>query len=126
MLLGVGVDLLNRARLVSLFSRKPPSRLARRVLGPVEMGEFSKLSNDTERTNYLATRWTIKEATYKALYPHEVLTWKEVCVSKHMGKPVVALIDSQRAQKYNMHVSLSHDGESIIAFVVAERINPPS
>lgn len=96
MILGVGIDLLHLPRLVGLVRRQGgPSRLARRILSPLELAEFeafsgsSKAAGPNDQGNasatllkYLAVRWTAKEAAYKALYPHLKLTWKDVSVVK--------------------------------------------
>ena len=46
MILGVGIDLLHFPRLVGLVRRQGgPSRLARRILSPLELAEFEAISN---------------------------------------------------------------------------------
>ncbi|CAG8673302.1 5818_t:CDS:2, partial [Acaulospora morrowiae] len=76
---------------------------------------------------YLAVRWSLKEAAYKALYPHHKATWKDLSVKKVEGKP--CLILSKRFQQeisfdiVKTHSSISHDGEYVIGQVLIEGEN---
>ncbi|KAI8055610.1 hypothetical protein BDF22DRAFT_671124 [Syncephalis plumigaleata] len=68
---------------------------------------------------YLATRWAAKEATYKACYPHQILTWNDVTIYKKHGQPKIRIHNMD--SKTNMldgHLSLSHDGDYVVAFVI--------
>ncbi|CCF51639.1 hypothetical protein NDA11_000770 [Ustilago hordei] len=103
---------------------------------------------------YLAVRWSAKEAAYKALYPKHVLSWKDLSVQKpdtnvdnavpivsvglaqlesqgfRTKKPEISLSDEWRSKHSGMssipklHLSLSHDGEYVVANVLAEE--PPA
>ncbi|KAJ1747917.1 hypothetical protein LPJ79_004933 [Coemansia sp. RSA 1821] len=83
MILGVGVDILNISRIGAVVKRGHlyTDRFARRILCASELEQFKQLANkQTEQTQYLATRWGVKEALYKAAYPHQVLRWGDICV----------------------------------------------
>ncbi len=99
---------------------------------------------------YLSVRWAAKEAAYKALYPRFVLSWKDLCVHKpgsarttsgpidavdlsrleqqgfRTRKPELTLSDEWRSKHPgvtavpHLHLSLSHDGEYVVANVLAE------
>ncbi|KAJ1862014.1 hypothetical protein LPJ78_004978 [Coemansia sp. RSA 989] len=74
MILGVGVDILNISRIGAVVKRGHlyTDRFARRILCASELEQFKQLANkQTEQTQYLATRWGVKEALYKAAYPHQ-------------------------------------------------------
>ncbi|GAA5979650.1 hypothetical protein JCM5350_003794 [Sporobolomyces pararoseus] len=129
MLLGIGVDLLQLPRLRALLSRRPPHQLASRILSQPELDQFQTdaLARDpTKVEKYLALRWTAKEAAYKALYPHYRMTWKDLVVSKRDKKPQLDFSQPFLSQNRNlddikMHLSISHDGDMMVAYVVAEK-----
>lgn len=71
-------------------------------------------------------RWAVKEAAYKALYPLRP-TWKELSYTtfdpQTGSKPALAFHPSGNGvQRPRLHVSVSHDGEYILAHVVAEDV----
>ncbi|SPO32103.1 related to phospholipase A2, cytosolic [Ustilago trichophora] len=103
----------------------------------------------TQLQSYLANRWSAKEAAYKALYPKYVVSWKDLCVHKpgsvsnigpiggvdlsrleaqgfRIKKPELAFSDEWRSKHPGvdklpkLHLSLSHDGEYVVANVLAE------
>ncbi|KAG2175024.1 hypothetical protein INT43_006086, partial [Umbelopsis isabellina] len=132
MLVGVGVDIVHLPRIASLIARRRNNcqLLCRRILSPTEQNEFqtrfvSQPAPTDEVPNpdvvqFLASRWSIKEALYKAVYPEHKLTWKDVTIEREGGaKPKVVLA----GQDLNMkaHISVSHDGEYAIAYAVVER-----
>ncbi|GAA5874169.1 hypothetical protein JCM16303_005760 [Sporobolomyces ruberrimus] len=132
MILGIGTDLLHLARLRALLARRHPHQLATRILSPTELLEWDECRNDGSNSDpegYLALRWTAKEAAYKALYPQYKLTWKDLDVSKQDKKPHLEFSttflshDKRRADlsKIKLHLSVSHDGDFMTAFVVAEK-----
>ncbi|KAG0225380.1 hypothetical protein BGW42_004466 [Actinomortierella wolfii] len=69
---------------------------------------------------YLATRWALKEATYKALYPRHKLVWQDVTVYKKDGKPGLLIHEQEKFGIASSHASVSHDGEYVFAQVVLE------
>ncbi|KAF8466368.1 4'-phosphopantetheinyl transferase superfamily-domain-containing protein [Kalaharituber pfeilii] len=90
---------------------------------------------------FLGNRWAVKEAVYKA-YPHPHpsyvrpkytpgrLTWKDVTLSKDVlsGKPLVNIVrtrawDVKQVKEEedvnnSAHVSITHDGEYVVAVVL--------
>ncbi|KAE8250584.1 hypothetical protein A4X13_0g4589 [Tilletia indica] len=92
-----------------------------------------------ELLRWLGTRWAAKEAAYKAMYPHCQLRWSDIEVHKSVlqettnkeqssgPKPSLRFSKSfdpspQGALQTlpTLHLSLSHDGDYVLAFVVAE------
>ncbi|KAI8972057.1 4'-phosphopantetheinyl transferase superfamily [Mycotypha africana] len=131
MILGIGVDIVHIPRIAALITRRGKDRLAKRILSPVEWNEFesqfltsSSLLTDQLRQQkeltFLGSRWCIKEAVYKALYPTKKLEWKDVTVSKILDKPSIHIVNGELYGVQKAHVSLSHDGEYTIAQVVLE------
>ncbi|KWU47198.1 4'-phosphopantetheinyl transferase [Rhodotorula sp. JG-1b] len=133
MLLGVGVDLLHLTRLRAMLSRREPARLAARILSDEERAQWNDLAASPEQSErFLALRWTAKEAAYKALYPALVPRWSDLTVSKQGPKPILSLstsclkfvrpptVDPDRVR---LHLSVSHDADLMVAYVVAELLN---
>lgn len=169
-ILGIGVDILHTPRVRQLAQRRQPTsilaksayeqlqsrqsseqkaleKLAKRILCESEWNEYQELSQrhtseSSHLERYIANRWCVKEAAYKALYPKYVVSWKDFCVHKHVSsndilgqleeqglrtmKPVLSFSDEWRSKHPDissmpkLHLSLSHDGEYIVANVLAE------
>jgi holo-[acyl-carrier protein] synthase len=114
MIVGVGVDVVDVARLAAALERTPG--LLDRLFSPAEaaVGEPARL----------AARLAAKEAAAKAIGLGGV-RFREVEVVSGGGRPSLLLsgetADAARAAgAERWHVSLSHDGGVATAFVVAE------
>ena len=95
-IVGVGTDITSVGRMLDIIKRGGSfeQRFLKRVLHPVEMGEYSKIREGGEEewqraAQYMASRWAFKEAMVKAsgntrlLYPGMYLKKKE----EGSGKP---------------------------------------
>ncbi len=115
MIVGIGVDLVDIARLERAVARTP--RLLERLFSPAER---------VRPTRSLAARYAAKEALIKALGGSDGLHWSEVEVaSEASGRPVFVLSGSTAAVVAErgidvLHLSMSHDGGFATAYVVAE------
>lgn len=117
-IVGVGVDLVDVARL-GLVMRRTPS---------VSLRVFGEPADDLGTTGLqrLAARFAAKEAAAKALGVPGGIRWRDVEVeSSPSGQPVLVVVGhtAEQARKAGVtrwHVSLSHDGGMAIAVVVAE------
>ena len=115
MIVGVGTDVVDVARLGRALARTP--RLAGRLFTAAEEG----LALPS-----LAARFAAKEAVAKALGSPPGLRWREAEVLRaEHGRPqlvvrgaVAALAQARGVRSW--HLSLSHDGGVAVAFVVAE------
>jgi holo-[acyl-carrier protein] synthase len=113
-IVGVGVDVVDVARLAAALERTPSLR--DRVFTPDEQ---------QLRMESLAARFAAKEAVAKVLGAPG-LPWTEAeIVSEVNGRPRLVVTGSVREAAEAMgistwHVSLSHDGGLATAFVVAE------
>ncbi|GAA5983676.1 hypothetical protein JCM11641_000930 [Rhodosporidiobolus odoratus] len=129
MILGIGVDLLHLARLRNILTRRDPLRLATRICSQAELVEWDKLrSSKGPSERFLALRWAAKEAAYKALYPTLRPTWKDVEIVKVDKKPFLRFsaeagssdLGGGTLSDLKMHLSVSHDADMMVAYVVAE------
>lgn len=115
MIVGVGVDVVDIARLGERLDRTPALR--GRVFTPSEQGL---------PLHSLAARFAAKEAVGKALRTPGDLPWQGVEVTSGVhGEPVLAISGkvAERAEALGadrLHISLSHDGGIATAIVVAE------
>ena len=138
-IIGVGIDIVHIPRIVSLVVRRTPAKLAARMLSPSELSEWETLYLPTTTTStvtakgsstittenlkwvrFLAVRWAVKEAAYKALFPNYKPTWKELSVSKEPGDGGKPRLRFEKFENVRLHVSVSHDGEYTVANVLAE------
>ena len=147
-ILGMGVDILHVPRIAALAQRKSAPRLASRILSRPELSVWNNMAvEDTgARLRFLAVRyvalgqrgirgiahmllhsWSVKEAAYKALYPHARPTWKELTFlddpsDVYGKKPTLRYLPKDAAAKPSvcLHASVSHDGDYVFATVLAE------
>ncbi len=115
MIVGIGVDLVETARVWVALQRTPA--LAARLFAESERGG---------RPESLAASFAAKEAVAKALGAPPGLRWTDVAVFRDAdGRPgllvtgTVAALARQHGVRC-WHVSLSHDSGMSIAMVVAE------
>ncbi|MDD3383724.1 MAG: holo-ACP synthase [Bacilli bacterium] len=106
MIKGIGVDI---ALIKRFFSKD--GKFVQKILSEIEFSQYTKLS-DLRKVEYLAGRFCAKEAYYKAkknrdLGYHDI----EILDDKKLG----VIISDPKA-----HLSISHDGEYVIAFVIIE------
>jgi holo-[acyl-carrier protein] synthase len=114
-IIGVGTDLVEIARLEQALERTPALR--DRLFTPAE----AALPTDS-----LAARFAAKEALAKALGAPGGLSWQDVeVVRDDAGRPglelrgtVAAAVERLGADR--VHLSLTHDGGMALAFVVLE------
>jgi holo-[acyl-carrier protein] synthase len=116
MIVGIGVDLVDVPRFVRSIDRTPG--LVERLFAVGERGRSPRS---------LAARFAAKEALIKALGDSSGFRWHDMeVVTDGDGKPSFRLAgqvaEAARARGVGrIHLSLSHDGDSALAFVVAEQ-----
>jgi len=125
MIAGIGVDIVDIARIQALLDRYG-ERFLRRVFTEAEAAYAMRGANKAER---LAGRFAVKESVMKALgtgKSHGIL-WRDVeTVRGRYGKPEVRLHgQAVRWAKLRggggIHVSITHDGGKAVAFVILEK-----
>ena len=115
MIIGLGTDLVEIARMEAALERTP--RLRERLFTPAEA---------TLPTESLAARFAAKEAIAKALGAPGGLSWQDAeVVVDEVGRPCFELrgtVAEAAAQLGvdRVHLTLSHDGGVAVAFVVLE------
>ena len=117
MIVGVGVDVVEIARLARSLQRTPA--LMDRVFTPAEQA--------VEKLESLAARFAAKEAVAKVLGPAGLSFLDAEVVRADDGRPSLvlrgeALAAADRLGVTRWHLSLSHDGGVATAFVVAESL----
>ena len=116
MIVGVGVDIVDVVRFARVLERTPT--VAARLLTAAELG--------LERPESLAARFAAKEAVAKVLGAPPGLQWHDCEVvragtgrpSLHVRGTVQSAADELGIRSW--HLSLSHDGGTAVAMVVAE------
>ncbi|KAJ7667957.1 4'-phosphopantetheinyl transferase superfamily [Mycena polygramma] len=122
--LGIGVDVVHVPRIAALLLRYP-RRLPSRILSPDEAATEPHLLADP---TFIAVRWAVKEAAYKALYPHHLPRWKDLSYYglNNGRKPMLVYRPPppHDANIGDIHVSVSHDGAYVFASVLVQAVHP--
>ena len=71
------------------------------------------------------SRWAVKEAVYKAVYPIVKPTWHDFTLQRPPGSPKPDLLYHPKDSRFSlrlgrMHTSVSHDGDYTFATVIVE------
>lgn len=124
MIIGIGVDIAETARVEKLVA-KYGQRFARRILTADELLEFDRRKHSS---SYLATRFAAKEAVAKALGTGigEQFGFHSVQIDNDaQGKPLLRFVDSAvdliaGLKISNAMISLSDEKHYVVAMVVLE------
>ncbi|KAJ1728044.1 hypothetical protein LPJ61_004250 [Coemansia biformis] len=124
-IIGVGIDILAVPRIEAIVrrGRAYTARFSRRILSGRELDHFQAVVarlSEAEQTRYLAARWCLKEALYKAAYPHQVLRWGDVSIAKIGPKPAAEVAWAPALAHAHAHISLAHDRDLVIGYAVIE------
>ncbi|MGE0386893.1 MAG: holo-ACP synthase [Gammaproteobacteria bacterium] len=125
MIVGIGVDIVEVARIRSGFARFG-MRLARRILAEEELALFERARNAEK---FLAMRFAAKEAASKALgtgFRRGVSPGRIAVRHAPSGKPSLAFSPAlapllAELEVGDSHVSMADEREYAIAYVVLER-----
>ena len=122
MVIGVGIDSIEIARVANSVQRNP--RLQRRLFTPRELAELPPGEKAWSR---MAAVFAAKEAVFKAfgtgLARH---SWQQVeVVHDRLGAPRIELngkaaATADRRKIVRLHISISHDRERAVAICIAE------
>lgn len=124
MIVGIGTDIVAIARIRRILEKNPA--FIRKVFSDSEIAYCEKKANKAES---YAARFAAKEALMKALGTGwaEKISWQEIQVAvDSCGKPYlelsgVALRLAHTLGAGSWHLSLSHEREYAIAFVILEQ-----
>ena len=122
MVLGIGTDIVEVARITRAIERHPTS-FARRILTDKEYRAFTA---NSQPDHFLAKRFAAKEALVKALGIgfRQGISWHNMEVSNNeIGKPVIELTAKALTTYRNMgantiHLSLTDEKAYVLAFVI--------
>jgi len=104
MIKGIGVDILSIDRI--------DFKIAKKVLSLEENKIFESIANEKLKKEYLAERFAVKEALFKA--DNSYYNYSSVSIlNDEKGKPYLKDI--------NGFVSIAHDGGMVCAFVVLNK-----
>ncbi len=118
---GIGVDQVNLNRVRKILE-KSKSKFETRCFTDLEIEYANKFNDPAKR---LGARFAAKEAVMKSLGKGwRELKWKEIEITGG-GKPTVNLLgDASKLAQVNkigtIHISLSHEKETAIAFAISE------
>ena len=119
MIVSVGVDIVSLERIRDLVDGRHGGRFLERTFAPVELA-YCLAKPDPVPS--LAARFAAKEAFQKC-WP-DLHGWLDVWVEFEGVKPVLRLspaLETKRLERgWGTHVSLSHEREHAIAYVVLE------
>ncbi|MBT9164536.1 MAG: Holo-(acyl-carrier-protein) synthase [candidate division WS2 bacterium] len=125
MIIGIGIDIVSIDRIKKVID-KWGDTFAWRILSEKEMGEYYESGRSIL---YISGRFSVKEALIKAMGGY----WKgfrfdttEV-LDNLKGAPTIRFSEetlnlNPLFKEYNIHFSLSHDGNMVVSQVVIENI----
>jgi holo-[acyl-carrier protein] synthase len=123
---GVGVDIAQVGRFVRILGRHR-DRFLKRAFHEQERKEFiaRKFATEYHACQHIAGRWAAKEAVTKAigsriLFP-EIVIQSNVNASPTISFQGEALEVARNKGISQTHLSVSHDGEYAIAYVILEK-----
>lgn len=129
MIVGLGLDLVDIARIAQLIEHQG-ERAMRRLFTE---GEAAYAAKRAEPARHLAARFAAKEATYKALAGTQQargIGWRDIeVVAEWDGRPTLRLHGRAEARAaelgvVRMHLSLTHADHTAAAVVVLEADAP--
>ena len=127
MICGIGTDIVKIERMEEMYSEKTGnfSAFFNKSFTKKELLEAEAKPNKAE---YFSSRFAAKEAVFKSLdIPTDIKRLENIeILNDENGKPYVnllgTLLDEANKQKITkIHISISHETEYVIAYVIAEK-----
>ena len=121
MILGIGTDIIEIDRIKKAIINTP--KFLDKLFTERELKQFNL---DNPRIESIAGNFAVKEAVSKALGTGmREIGFKDIEVFRdNLGKPFIEVSEKIekviKEEKYNFHVSISHNKTSAIAFVILE------
>ncbi len=110
----IGVDISENSRFVDMVKDK---KHYEKILSLKEIMIFESFLHEKRKIEYLASRFSAKEALFKAC--NKKFNFNEVSILNHEdGNPY---IEASFLDDYITHISISHEKAYSIAFVVLEQ-----
>ena len=123
MIVGIGIDLVNKERMEKVIQRWG-DRFLKRILTP---NEFYLCKRKPDFIGSVAARFAAKEAVFKAIGTlwTSYVGWQDIEVaSESSGQPILILHNHAKTYlgECQLHLSLSHSQKESVAFVIIEKI----
>ncbi|XP_004343236.1 hypothetical protein CAOG_07377 [Capsaspora owczarzaki ATCC 30864] len=131
MVVAIGTDLVAVSRIAAVYAKRgdrlqEEQQEQQEDHKPQALRSSSKVlpGKHSHAILFLASRWALKEATYKACFPYR-LVWSDIQADLVQAKPMLR-IDGRLKEALqargasHAHISLSHDGDYALAFVVLD------
>lgn len=111
---GIGTDIIEIKRIEQLKQRE---RFVHKLLSEEELELYQSFKHMKRQNEFLAGRWAVKEALYKALGTYcNGKSYQEFSViNDEIGKPFLLT-----PQLEGLHISISHCEHYAVAFVIWE------
>jgi holo-[acyl-carrier protein] synthase len=110
----IGVDIVSNARIKELVNNE---KMLRRLLSDDELQVFKQFTIEKRKVEYLAGRFTAKEALSKAIGKIGDLNYNDISVlNEEDGTPVIR----SKAFQGKIHLSISHCDEYTVSMVILE------
>lgn len=112
----IGVDIVENSRFKTIINDK---KKVDRFLSDKELVVFNNLTSDIRKIEYLASRFSAKEAVIKAIsYKGLSYSYKDISIlNNENGSPYVLF---SFPTNFKILISISHAKENSIAFVLVE------
>ena len=123
MIVGNGVDIVDLKRFRIMDSRRL-GKIANRILTEQELTNFTN-TPDQLKYIFLSKHWAVKEAVAKSFGTgiRGNVVWKNIQMQKNdLGQPKVQFQSALYTPGSNCHVSISHDGDYVVAYAVLEYV----
>ena len=130
MVRGIGVDSVEIQRIVDMMNKEKKPAFLRRAFTPAELEQAPPEERIRIRSEYLAARFAVKEAVFKAvahLLPEKTFDFRIVetlygennCPYVHITEDLAPILAAAGVNR--LHVSITTEGDYATAFVVACR-----
>ncbi|KTW26788.1 holo-[acyl-carrier-protein] synthase [Pneumocystis carinii B80] len=119
MIHGIGIDIIQISRMIKILDRRKRfmEKICQRILRYDEQEIIPNLKNKKEFALWICTKWAAKEAAFKAVNFQQKLKWKDIKICKYKNNQPYIQLWSEGKPTKEMKLSISHDGDYVIAFV---------
>ena len=115
---GIGTDIVHTPRISRIISVYGMERFLKRIFTGAEMAQARQYPPET-LDKHVAGRIACKEAVFKALGSQQRLGWRDFSVLKVATGGLGAELPRQLRTRFQVHLSISHDGDYATAFAMA-------
>lgn len=123
MTIAIGTDIVEIERVANVLARQG-EKLSTRILTPLEMERYNRISNQAVKVAFLAKRWSAKEAIAKALGTGiaKGVGWQDMEISNNeLGAPEVQLMGIAKSRLSELKakkvlISMSDEQHYVVAF----------